>query len=355
MRRILLWVLSVCVLLLVFTTLAFYVSPWPRALLVRAAFDRDTQRITERLNKHVPDGVASRLNLHYDTTDSDAYLDVYFPVKAAVGNQRLPTLVWIHGGGWVSGDKAQISQYARIIAKHGYTVVSIDYSLAPGATYPTPVLQANRALMYLVDQAAALHIDPQRLFLAGDSAGAQIAAVLANGISIPAYAQQVGFRPGIARRQLAGVVLFCGPYDFRHVNLDGDFGSFLRTVLWSYSGQRDFMNSPHFMTGAVLEYVSPAFPPTFISVGNADPLAPQSRALAERLSGLGVPVDTLFFPADFQPGLPHEYQFNLDTPAGQSALAYLLAFLARYSTMSVPAADQAVPATHSGRMAHNPV
>lgn len=355
MRRIFLRVLSICVLLLALVALVFYFSPWPRALLVCAVFDRDTQQITQRLNKHVPDGVASRLNLHYDSADSDAYLDVYFPVKAAVSNQRLPTLVWIHGGGWVSGDKAQIGQYARIIAKHGYTVVSIDYSLAPGATYPTPVLQANRALAYLVDQAAALHIDPQRLFLAGDSAGAQIAAVLANGIGNPIYAQQVGFRPGIDRQQLAGVVLFCGPYDFRHVNLNGDFGAFLHTVLWSYSGQRDFMNNPHFMTGSVLEFVTAEFPPTFISVGNADPLAAQSRALAERLSGLGVPVDTLFFPADFEPGLPHEYQFNLDTSAGQSALAYLLAFLARYSAVSAPAADQALPATHSGRMVQSPV
>jgi acetyl esterase len=70
----------------------------------------------------------------------------------------------------------------------------------------------------------------------------------------------------------------------------------------------------------VTHYVTGAFPTAFISSGNGDPLAPQAVALARRLEELGVKVDSLFFPA-------HEYQFDLDIPAGQQALGRMLAFI----------------------------
>jgi len=57
-----------------------------------------------------------------------------------------------------------------------------------------------------------------------------------------------------------------------------------------------------------------------LQLENADPLAPQSRMLAEVVTQHGVPVDTLFFPDDYAPPLAHEYQFDLDTEAGQTAL-----------------------------------
>ena len=73
--------------------------------------------------------------------------------------------------------------------------------------------------------------------------------------------------------------------------------------------------------------VTADFPPMFISVGNDDPLAPHSRLLVETAAKLGVSVDGLFFPDDYKPPLPHEYQFNLDTEAGREALQRTLAFL----------------------------
>ncbi|CAN5805345.1 hypothetical protein BH20CHL3_BH20CHL3_02290 [soil metagenome] len=61
---------------------------------------------------------------------------------------------------------------------------------------------------------------------------------------------------------------------------------------------------------------------------NGDPLTDeQSKPFADRLSGVGVVVTTLFYPEDHQPQLPHEYQFNLDTADGQTALQSMLAFL----------------------------
>ena len=98
-------------------------------------------------------------------------------------------------------------------------------------------------------------------------------------------------------------------------------------MLWSYSGSRDYATNQGFALASILHYVTPKFPPTFISAGNGDPLLPHSVAMADALAKEGVRVDRLFFAQEHTPTLPHEYQFNLDTDAGQLALARSLGFL----------------------------
>ena len=325
--RVLIWIGMALLAIALAVTAAFQLSPWPAALLIRHAFEKDAAATSEALAKHVPAGIAEMLDVRYDPADGDAYLDVYFPASADAAKKQLTTVVWVHGGGWVSGTKDQIGNYARILAGKGYTVVSVDYSIAPGAQYPTPLRQVNAALGHLAANAASLHIDQNRFVLAGDSGGAHIVAQVANLIAVPSYAAQIGIGPAIGRDQLIGMLLFCGAYDIRMADFDGPFGGFLRTVLWSYSGTRDFQTDPAFATASVLNYVTDAFPPSFISAGNADPLGPQSMALADALKAKGVRVDTLFFPSDHQPPLPHEYQFNLEGDDGKLALERAVAFL----------------------------
>ncbi len=325
--RISLWVLGIIAFLIFTGYIAFQVSPWPAALLIRKMFAEEGAKISAALEKHVPPGISSKLNEHYDLLDKDAYLDVYYPTAIENLDSSLLTVVWVHGGGWVAGSKEEIGNYCKILAGKGFVVVSVEYSIAPGKTYPTPVRQVNAALAYLDKNAKRLHVDPSRLVLAGDSGGAHIVSQTANVIAEPSYARALGIIPSIPREQLRGMLLYCGPYDTKKINLEGPFGGFLKTVLWSYSGGKDFMDNPKFATASVVNYVTPAFPPTYISVGNADPLGPQSHALAETLTRQGVYVDSLFFPKDYAPPLPHEYQFNLDTDAGKLALERSVKFL----------------------------
>jgi acetyl esterase len=321
------WQLVACVLLVGLGDVAFKTSPWPEAMIVRVLFDRTAQATADALDKHVPTGVAARIDEHYDPADKDAKLDVFYPAKVEGTDTTLPTIVWVHGGGWISGTKSHVANYLRILAANGYTVVGVDYSLAPGAIYPTPVRQVNAALAYLNENAGRLHVDRSRFFLAGDSAGAQIAAQLANLISAPSYASEVGIVPSITRAQLRGVVLHCGIYDIGSLDLDGSFGGFL----WSYMGTKDFLNEPRSAPLSVARYVTPDFPPMFISGGNGDPLTPQSRQMAEAVAGKGVYVDNLFYPASQKPALPHEYQFDLDTAAARQALEQSMRFVAAQS------------------------
>jgi acetyl esterase/lipase len=309
---------------------ALPLTPWPSALLVRRSFDATSRRTAEALARHVPDGVSARYDERYDDEDDDALLDVFSPSHLA-REQALPTVVWVHGGGWLSGNQRQIENYARILASRGYTVVSVNYSLAPRFTYPKPVRQIVRALEYLKHDARRLHVDAARFFLAGDSAGAQLAAQVANLVSAPSYAAKLGIHPPISPSELLGVVLYCGAYDLGSLDLDGELKSFLRTVLWAYSGTKAFETDRAFETFSVRNFVTTNFPATFISSGNRDPITSQSRALAAALVERGVEVDTLFFPDSYRPPLEHEYQFDLDTEAGKLALERSLAFLAARS------------------------
>ena len=324
MGRITVWAAVTALVLLA----ALEISPWPSALLIRWAFDISGERANARLAPRVPAAVSALADQAYDPGDPDARLDVFYPGTVAAGQQLL-TVVWVHGGGFVSGSKDQIANYARILAGGGFTVVGVDYSLAPGSTYPKPLLQVNRALAYLAANALRLHVDPRRLVLAGDSAGAQLAAQLANVITSPTYARIVGVTPAIAPEQLVGVLLYCGPYAMKGSASGGPFARwFARTVQWSYSGRRDYARDPRGATLAVADFLTPRFPPTFMSVGNSDSLAPQSYALADALRRQGVRVEDLFFSAQHRPGLPHEYQFYLDTAEARLALGRSQEFLA---------------------------
>jgi acetyl esterase len=78
---------------------------------------------------------------------------------------------------------------------------------------------------------------------------------------------------------------------------------------------------------SIARHITSDFPPIFITAGNADPLQRQSEFLAETAAQQGVPVETLFFPPEYKPALPHEYQFHVGGEAGQLALKRSVDFM----------------------------
>lgn len=322
MRR---W-LSALAALAALAAAALWVSPWPGVLVIRAIFDRGAATAAAGLEPLVPAGVTTTTHA-YDPGDPDAVLDLHRPDRPRPGG---PLVVWIHGGGFVSGQRADLDAWTRILAGRGYAVANIDYTIAPEAAYPTPIRQVNAALAFLDANAASLGIDASRIVLAGDSAGAQIAAQTAAMTASPDYAALLGIAPGLPLDRLAGTLLFCGVYDISGMGAGGGiFGWFIHTTGWAYSGTRSWRGDPGFATMSVAPHLTPDFPPSFITAGNADPLAPQSEALAQELAARGVAVDSLFFPPDHTPPLGHEYQFDQSTEAGRQALDRAVLFLDR--------------------------
>lgn len=325
-------VASVLLLLSIAGYAAFQLSPWPKALIIRHLFDDGGKKMSNALQKYVPADVANSPELNYREGDKDATLQAFYPQSIRQTQKSLPTVVWVHGGAWISGSTQNISNYLRIVASHGYTVIGINYSLAPGSRYPKPIQQANSALQYIQDNAQSLHADPNQIILAGDSAGSQIAAQVAALTTDESYARELGIEPTLAASKLKGTVLNCGAYDLALADYNGPSGDFLRTVLWSYSGTKHFLTDPQLKLASVAKYVTSDFPPTFITAGNIDPLESQSKSMASHLQKQGVEVNSLFYPENHEPQLPHEYQFNLDNADGKNALNQILAFLQKHTT-----------------------
>jgi acetyl esterase/lipase len=165
--------------------------------------------------------------------------------------------------------------------------------------------------------------------LAGDSAGAQLASQLTAAIVNPAYAARTGIRPALEPEQLAGIVLHCGIYDLDAMtHLTGVLEWGFKSALWAYTGSRDWSATEAADSMSTIRAVTSALPRAFISGGNGDGLtAVQSVPLSERMRAAGVPVTTMFWPADHEPSLPHEYQFKLDFPDARRALEATIAFL----------------------------
>jgi acetyl esterase/lipase len=322
LKRAFIFIITLAVILFI----SFRLSPYPSTWIIRYAFNKEAKKVNNALEKFVPENIEAIRNVQYDQNDKDAFLDAYFHKDSAKTKSKLPIIVWTHGGGLISGDKSQLGNYCKILASKGYVVISIDYSIAPEGKYPIPMQQLNKALAYIAANPEMFYADTTFFVLAGDSGGSMISAATANIITNPDYAAITKVQPGLKPSQLMGLLLYCGIYEIDHLKTAGAFGSFLKTVMWAYFDTKDVSNNDYAKTASVTNFLTGSFPPTFISAGNKDPLLPQSIILAEKLSALKVPLDTLFFPADHEPGLAHEYQFTLDD-AGKLALERSLNFL----------------------------
>ena len=296
-------------------------SPRPGVFVINRLFSLSD---TGEVKGMTASGVTGRTDLAYGT-GADEVLDVWSPEDQT---KPLPAIVWVHGGAWIGGDKSQPAPYLRLLAQHGYVGIGIDYSLAPDHHYPMPLRQLGDALRYVQENAAELGVDPDRIVLAGDSAGAQIAGQYAAIVTNPQYASEVGLEPALAPAQLRGTLLHCGPYDPAMVmNSGGAGGWFVRTVGWAYLGTKDFTD-PRVKQASVVDHATAAYPPTLLSGGDDDPLTEQGRAFAKRLQDLGVQNEPYFFP-----GLGHEFQFELTRPQSREVLDASIAFLGHLGQM----------------------
>ncbi len=324
--------------LVLITVLVFRLSPRPGALLIRYIFDKASAQVKQEMEKYEPaDGITVIRNQQYRSGDGDAKLDVYIPETALQHDQRLPVIIWTHGGAWLSGDKTDAEPYFKLLAQAGYTVIAPNYSLAPEHTYPRPVQQLNDMYGYIQEHSGRLFADTSRIILAGDSAGANLSAQMAAIVTNPVYASEVGIAPKLKSEQLKGVVLNCGIYKMEglvHPNPTTPkiVGWGTDVAVWAYSGTRDF-SDPVVREMSPYYYVTNDFPAAYIAGGNGDPLTDaQSKPLATKLESLGVSVSPLFYDQDHTPRLPHEFQFNLDKADAQAALQATLAFVKAQTT-----------------------
>lgn len=132
-------------------------------------------------------------------------LDIYRPQGPRT--EPVATVLFFYGGGWQRGQREQYRFVGRRLAQQGVLAIVADYRTYPRVVFPGFVDDAARAVAWTREHARQYGGDPRRLFLAGHSAGAQIAALLATD---PRYLA----RHAVLPTDLSGVIGLAGPYDF---------------------------------------------------------------------------------------------------------------------------------------------
>jgi len=217
---------------------------------------------------------------------------IYTPKRLRKKDGLAPCLVFFHGGGWVIGNLDTHDVVCRKLAHEGeLIVISVDYRLAPEHRFPAAVDDAIAATKWIAANASQLGVDASRLYVGGDSAGGNLAAVVALN------ARENG--PAIA-----GQLLVYPATDFArtHPSHSEPETSILLThtvITWF---------ADHYLNGADINdwRASPArakslaaLPPAYVLTAGADPLRDEGDEYAERLKRAGVVVAYRHFPGQF--------------------------------------------------------
>lgn len=197
-------------------------------------------------------------------------LDVHVPAGAAAA----PVLVFIHGGGWAIGDKRRLDQKLLWWCGRGGIVVSVNYRLSPAVVHPAHIEDVAAAVAWVLDHIAEHGGDPRRVYVAGHSAGAHLAALVAcDDRRLAAH----GRKPG----DLAGVICLDGAgYDLPRRMEDTGTGIMASMFEGAFTTDRVVQEdaSPvHRLTGVL------GTPPPFLIVHSS--LRGEAKRQAETLAG----------------------------------------------------------------------
>jgi acetyl esterase len=233
----------------------------------------------------VKDDVASVTDRTIPGPGGDLPVRIYVPATPAPGTDGagLPVLVWYHGGGWVIGDLETADGTVRAMANGaGAVVVSVDYRLAPEHPFPAAVDDAVAAVRWVAGSAAELGVDPARLAVGGDSAGGNLAAVVAQQLrdSGPAVAFQLLVYPVTdAHLALPSMDENAEGYFLEKATMEWFRGHYLG------DGDRD---DPRISPLSATDDALAGLPPALVITAEYDPLRDEGEAYGERLRQAGV-------------------------------------------------------------------
>ena len=254
-------------------------------------------------------------------------LDAYVPSPPADGS-LMPAIVWIHGGGWTHGNKSSEhdAEVCRTLASNGYVTVSVGYRLGDDV-WPGNLMDCKTAVQFLRVNAQRLHLDPDRIGVAGGSAGGHLALM-------------VGLTPGRPELEPPGpylgvsdtvrcIVDLYGPTDLQVTKP--------RSQPYMVASMRRFarafgaraLSDDVLRQASPIRYVDASAPPTLILHGRADAVVDvgQSEDIERAFKDKGVPCASVYLD-----GVGHGFDLEKSdsTPLPRDLRPIVLSFLGKY-------------------------
>lgn len=163
--------------------------------------------------------------IKYDEEYPNSFLDITYPNEDS--NEDRPTLFYFHGGGFFAGSKNMADPMAASdataliddICASGFNIVNVDYALVPDYHFPTPIIQANRAIEFINNHKDEYHLNMDKIIIMGQSAGAIITSQLGSVVSNPEYAELLGITPSIDSSKIKALVIDDAPLDYKSFSL----------------------------------------------------------------------------------------------------------------------------------------
>jgi acetyl esterase len=221
--------------------------------------------------------------------DHQVEVRIYYPTKESLSGDQ-PVLLFLHGGGFVSGSVEQYNIMVSKLAKvTGRIVVSVEYRLAPEFPFPAAITDCFTALQWLQQFGNTIGADNHHITVIGDSAGGNLATVLTlmcRDHQVPQPESQVLIYPGVTflETPFPSRVYFAQSDSMEFVLNE----AFLLRVKSAYMGELTDERNPYL--SPLEAHLTDELPPALIITAECDPLRDGGRLYAERLQDAGVPV-----------------------------------------------------------------
>jgi acetyl esterase/lipase len=246
-------------------------------------------------------------------------LDIYTPERPA--EKSLPVMFWIHGGGWRVGDKSDVARKPKVLTERGFVFVSTQYRLLPEVKMEELTDDIARSLGWVHRNIASYGGDPNRIFVGGHSAGAQLAALICTD-------DRYMKKQGVPFAVLKGCIPVDGDtYDIPKIILTAEHRQALyEGKLPTFGHRQIFGNDPekHVEFSAVTHVAKNKGIPPFLILyfsGNADTRA-QAQRLESVLKASDIPA-TLYGKSDSNHNHLNDDLGEPDDPATQELYKFL--------------------------------
>ncbi len=229
----------------------------------------------------ISSGINVRRNVRWARVGRERlYLDAFRPRSEGV----YPIIVNIHGGGWSFGSKEMDEGLCRYLAKRGYLVFNINYRLAPVHPFPAQVNDALGAVIWAKDHGRKYWGDPNLVAVMGDSAGANLSAMVAFAYDYVAFEPTYN-SPGLEASVKAAVLIY-GVYDLTRFDSREDAGI---EYVMSYLGGPQTLFPERYLKASPIRYLSPDKDPSILILAGAkDEYLPDSLEFKRRLDQTGI-------------------------------------------------------------------
>ena len=257
-----------------------------------------------------PSHIQEKLDIVYGKDEQSNRFDIYYPKN--LEGQKLPTILNIHGGGYIAGKKENSAEYCRKLANKGYCVINMEYTLADKEGFPKPVYDAFDLFDYISkDEEIMSHVDYNNFFIAGDSAGGHIASSIANIQCNEDVKKEFNVSGG---PKIKGLILNSPVFGvFRFGNFPILKKTFEKLVFGKYRGSKIQQYCHNF------DILNKNFPPTITFSADNDFIRIHNSMFCKKAEALGLDVQSYNFVSGKH--LSHDFIiFNTDGKEGQFAL-----------------------------------